>query len=310
MSTSSNPAPTELSVVKKVTFVGFWVNVVLMILKLVIGYYGRSDALVADGFHSMSDLVSDIVVLAFAGIAYKAADDDHPYGHGKYETLSGLIISVSLLAVSVWIVVSGISAIRHSLFDGMILPRPDIWTLVVAAASIGAKEVLFRYTIYHGRRIDSSAVIVNAWHHRSDAISSIATLVGVSASYFLGESWRILDPIVSVVIAFFIGWTAFRLATPALNELLEKALPKEVTDRAAAVIASTPGVENFHRLRTRRNGHSYIFDVHIRVRADLSVARGHEIATAVEHRLAKEFGPHTIVTVHVEPWRTGNQGSI
>ncbi len=291
----------EVQIIRHVTWIGFWVNAVLMALKVIFGIYGHSDALVADGVHSLSDFATDLIVLVFVGIAYRHADSQHPYGHGKFETFAALMIGIILLGVAIGIGISGVKAISGS-FKGQILPRPDFLTLIIAFISIASKEALFRYTINAGNKVNSSSLIANAWHHRSDAVSSIATLAGVSAAYFLGESWRILDPVASVLIAVFIAVSAINICRPSVNELLEKSLPQAEVDKARRTIASIEGVKDFHRLRTRRNGHSCIIDTHIKVDPLINVAQGHNIASAVEQALRQEFGDDIITNIHVEPY--------
>ncbi len=294
----------DVAVIRRVTWVGFWINAMLMVLKLAVGYLGHSDALVADGYHSLSDFATDFIVLAFIGIAYKKADDDHPYGHGKYETLASLIIGVALLIVAVAIGWEGAEAFIQAL-NGEVLPLPDIWTLVVAIFSIISKEYLFRYTFRIGQRIDSASLRANAWHHRSDAISSIATVIGVAASIFLGDSWRMLDPIASMVIALLIIASAVEICRPALKELLETSLPVAQMREIEAIVEATPGVCDSHRYRSRRNGHSYVVEFHIKVDPDISVRTGHTIATETESRLRQYLGHDLIVYVHVEPAKSG-----
>lgn len=189
---------------------------------------------------------------------------------------------------------------------GEILPRPDVWTIIIAALSIATKEILYRYTIAAGRKADSSALTANAWHHRSDAVSSIATLAGVTAAFALGEHWRILDPIAAIIISVFIVISAIQIALPSVNELLERSLPQSQINEIEKAISSVDGVKSFHRLRTRRNGHSYIFDVHIKVDPLITVTEGHNIATAVEESLRHRFGSDLITSVHVEPY-TGHR---
>lgn len=297
----NNPINKEVSIIKHVTWVGFWINAVLMILKLVFGYYGKSDALVADGFHSMSDFGTDFIVLSMVGIAYKRADSSHPYGHGKFETFASLLIGVILLAVAVGTGWKGVdSSIMY--FKGMELPRPDVWTIVVAIISILSKEWLFQYTYSKGKAVDSSALKANAWHHRSDAISSVATLIGVSGSYFLGMKFRILDPIASVLIGIFIAISAYKIARPAIDELLERSLPPQQVDHIRKIISSVPGVIAFHKLKTRRSGHSCIIDVDIKVDPDITVTQGHTIATDVERTLKEQLGDDLFIYVHIEPF--------
>ena len=295
---------STVNAIRHITWVGFWINAVLMVLKITIGIWGHSDALVADGVHSVSDFATDFIVLVFVGIAYRGADSDHPYGYGKYETFAALLIAVILLIVAAGIGWGGVDAVIRSM-KGEVLPRPDMLTMVVAVVAIAAKEWLYRYTIRQGRLIDSPSLIANAWHHRSDAISSLATLVGVTIAHFLGDSWRILDPIASILIAIFIAISALEIARPSVNELLEKSLPDETLERLRHAIMSVPGVKDFHHLRTRRNGHSYLVEVHIKVDPDITVTQGHAIASAVEIALRSIVGQDSIITVHVEPYYRG-----
>lgn len=293
-------AKNELSIIRKVTLVGFWINAALVLLKLFFGYWGHSDALVADGYHSVSDFITDFIVLFFIGIAYKRADKDHPYGHGKYETVATVIIGIILLIVAVFIGLKGIMNIIGAA-DGKVLPKPDILTLIVTFISIFAKEFCYRYTIKYGKKINSSVVIANAWHHRSDSLSSIATLIGISFAIFLGPSWRILDPVAAVVVAAFIAVSAIKIAKPAISELLEVSLPKEQLDEISKIVINIPGVKKFHNLRSRRNGHFYIVDLNIHVDPDITVRAAHEIANDVEDDLKKHFGGDMIIYVHIEP---------
>jgi cation diffusion facilitator family transporter len=289
-----------LLAVRRATWIGFQVNAVLMVLKIVIGLVGHSQALVADGVHSLSDFATDIIVLIFVGIAYQRADATHPYGHGKFETLASLLIAVALMVVAVGIGVEAYHRIVYAL-SGHELARPAAATIAVAALSIVSKEWLYRYTRRVARAVNSPALLANAWHHRSDAFSSVATLIGVSAAFALGAQWRLLDPVVSLVIAAFILTSAVHIAMPSVNELLERSLPDGEVARIAAAISSVEGVENFHRLCTRRNGHAYIVDVRVRVNPDITVTAGHDIATAVERAVAALFDHPTVTNVHIEP---------
>lgn len=291
---------SDFNTIRKVTLVGLWINVALVAAKLFFGYWGHSDALVADGYHSVSDFITDFIVIAFVGAAYKKADRQHPYGHGKFETIASVLISVVLFGVGLFIGFDGVRTLAGAL-KGEILPRPDIWTLAVAVFSIIAKEFCYRYTLYYGKKLDSSALKANAWHHRSDAISSIATLVGVSFALFMGEHWRVMDPIASIVIACMIIVPAIKMAMPSVNELLEASLPDDVTKNMLSTIKSVPGVLKVHNLRSRRNGHSYLVDVNIHVDPDITVRQGHDISTAVERKLHHLFGTDMIIYVHIEP---------
>lgn len=291
----------EVAVIRHITWVGFWVNAVLMALKLFFGYYGHSDALVADGFHSLSDFGTDFIVLVFVGVAYKSADADHPYGHGKFETFASLLIAVALFIVAIGIGWGGVDSIIFFVKGGA-LPRPDVWTIIVALVSIAAKEWLFRITAAKGREIGSSALEANAWHHRSDAISSVATLIGVSGAYFLGAKFRILDPAASILIGVFIAFSAWKIARPSIDELLERALPPDEVDEIRGIILSVPGVLGLHKLKTRRAGHSAVIDVDIKVDPDITVTQGHDIASRVEHALRTRWHPDLIIYIHVEPF--------
>lgn len=296
----SSISKTTVDRIRKVTLAGFWINAVLVVLKLFFGYWGKSDALVADGYHSLSDFLTDFMVIIFTGIAYKSADREHPYGHGKFETLASVLISLFLILVAIGIGYSGVETIIGS-YHGKVIPRPDVWTIVVALVSILAKEYCYQFTYRVGKKLNSSAVMANAWHHRSDAISSVATLVGVTLSYFLGEGWRILDPIASIFIGVFILVAAIKLAKPSVDELLEISVPQAETQKIRNLIKEVPGVEKVHNLRCRRNGHSLIVDVNIHVDPEITVRLGHAIATEVENTLRRSYGSDIIIYVHVEP---------
>lgn len=289
-----------LSKLRHVTLVGFWINAVLVVLKLFFGYWGHSDALVADGYHSLSDFLTDFMVLYFVGVSFRKADKDHPYGHGKFETVGSLLISVVLILVALGIGVAAIETIMNA-FNGKEIPRPDVWTIVIAAVSIVSKEYCYRYTMRYARRYDSPSLKANAWHHRTDAISSIATLIGVSLSYALGDNWRILDPITSIIIAVFIGISAVSIARPSLSELLEASLPQAELEKIRKIIHSVPGVKRVHNLRARQNGRSIIVDVNIHVDPDITIRQGHAIAEDAEQCLRKAFDSNMIIYMHVEP---------
>ena len=289
-----------LSKLRHVTLVGFWINAALVVLKLFFGYWGHSDALVADGYHSLSDFLTDFMVLYFVGVSFRKADKDHPYGHGKFETVGSLLISVVLILVALGIGVAAIETIMNA-FNGKEIPRPDVWTIVIAAVSIVSKEYCYRYTMRYARRYDSPSLKANAWHHRTDAISSIATLIGVSLSFALGDNWRILDPIASIIIAVFIGVSAVSIARPSLSELLEASLPQAELVKIRQIIRSVPGVKRVHNLRARQNGRSIIVDVNIHVDPDITIREGHAIAEDAEKCLRKAFDSNMIIYMHVEP---------
>ena len=288
-----------------VTLVGLVVNLFLSVGKLAAGLLGRSGAMVADAVHSFSDMATDIVVLAFARISAKPQDDTHNYGHGKYETLATIIISLALSVVGGGILVHSVRAIR-AVIDGELLPRPGAVALVAAVVSIAAKEVLYRYTVRAGRRVQSPSMVANAWHHRSDALSSLGTLLGIGCAYFLGDKWRIADPVAALAVSVFIFKIAFDLIRDGVEELLERALPPQTERRILDIVASEPGVHEPHNLRTRRIGTVLAMEVHTRVDGRMSVARSHSLTVEIERRLKQEFGPETLVSIHVEPLKTAD----
>ena len=284
----------------RVTILGMLVNILLFIFKLVAGILGRSGAMIADAVHSASDFATDIVVLVFVRISSKPRDDDHKWGHGKYETLASLIIGVALFAVGIEIFVDSAEKIA-AVIAGEIIPRPGAIAIVAAATSIIAKEALYQYTMRVGRKIDSPSVIANAWHHRSDALSSVGALLGIGMAYFLGEKWRIADPIAAIAVAALIVKVAYDLCRTALAELLEKSLPHEVEEEILSIISTTPNVHKPHNLRTRRIGSNIAIEVHVRVEGLMTVHDSHEISREIEHSLRARFGERTAVAIHIEP---------
>ena len=284
------------------TWVGFFTNLLLSTAKIIAGVVGRSSAMIADGIHSLSDFITDFIVIIFIKISSKHEDSDHPYGHGKFETFATMLISFALFIVAIGIFYSG-SVKIYEVLNGRTIDRPTYLALIMAAVSIVVKEGLYWYTIIIGRKIESPAVIANGWHHRSDAFSSIGTLIGISGAMFLGERWRILDPITSVIVGIFIIGVAYKLARPSIQELLEMSLPQEIEQNIEQKIQATPGVITFHHLRTRKNGNAFIIDMHIKVDARSSIVEAHDIATHVENNLKAAFGKHTQVNVHIEPYQ-------
>ena len=271
----------------RTTIVGSVVNLALVVCKFVAGFLGRSTAVVADAVHSLSDLLTDIVVMVFVRISGKPADEDHDYGHGKYETLATAIIGIALFAVGVGILVESIENIV-AVVNGAVLPRPSLLAVVITVFSVVSKEVLYWYTVKMGRKYNSQAVIANAWHHRSDAFSSIGVLIGVVGAMVLGDKWRVLDPIAAAVVSVFIVKVAIDLVKPCVDELLERSLPSEVEQQIEQIILSVEGVTSPHHLRTRRIGNNYAIEVHIRMDGNLTL---HEA----------QFGEGTHVGIHTEP---------
>lgn len=285
---------------RRVTWTGFWCNAALGSAKIVVGIAGKSGAVVADGVHSLSDFLTDLIVLVMVTIGRKGEDERYEYGHGKYETFGTLLVAVALVVAGLLLLAEGIRSVVD-IAGGDIPPRPAMITIAVCVVSIIVKEWLFHYTVRVGRRIDSATVVANAWHHRSDAFSSVATLAGVAGAIFLGEHWRILDPIAQIVVAVMIVVVGIKSAGPAILELLEVALPVQERETISHIIATTPGVKAFHHLRTRRNGASRIIDVHLKVDPDITVVAAHDIATEVERRIKAQWPAGAMVTTHIEP---------
>lgn len=286
--------------ITRVTLIGSIVNLLLTAIKIIAGVVGKSGAMIADGIHSLSDLASDIVVLIFVPIAGKAKDKDHQYGHGKFETLATLVVSLILMFVAIRLVANSAKSIISAL-SGNILPKPGYIALAAAIISIVSKEILYQYTALVARRTDSSVCKANAWHHRSDALSSIGSLLGIGGAVILGNKWTILDPVAAVIIGLMILFVAIKMAKAPIEELMEKSLDEETEKEITDIILATEGVQNMHNLKTRRNGQSKIIDCHIRVKRTISIVEAHDIATNVEKNLKQKFGNETQTSIHIEP---------
>ncbi|MDE6394003.1 MAG: cation diffusion facilitator family transporter, partial [Duncaniella sp.] len=286
----------------KVTLVGTAVNAVLIVLKFIAGFVGRSSAMVADAVHSLSDFVSDVIVLIFVKIASKPRDKSHDYGHGKFETLATLIIGVLLAIAGIGLMINGIESVIRSL-HGEQLSRPTMLALVIAVIGIGSKEWLYHYTIRAGKRLNSQAVVANAWHHRSDAISSLGTLVGIAGAMFLGDKWRILDPAAAVVVSLFIIKSGYDIIKPCISELLEASLPEKSEREIVRLVKTVPGIVSVNNLRTRRIGNGIAVDLHARMDGNMTLSEAHDKATAAERAIKKAFGKNSIINIHMEPVR-------
>lgn len=284
----------------KVTLVGGAVNVVLLLFKFVAGIVGHSAAMVADAVHSLSDFVTDIIVLVFVHISGKPKDKDHDYGHGKYETLAMTIIGVALLAVAIGIEYSGLTKIV-AWVQGQELEAPGLLALWAALLSIALKEAVYHYSIIKARQLKSQAVEANAWHHRSDALSSIGTAIGIGGAIFLGQRWTVLDPVASIIVGMFIIKVSIELLRNGIGDLMEQSLPDEVEDEILRLAASVPGVDEPHELRTRRLGNHYAIELHILMDGSITLCEAHDKATEVEDILRQHYGPETHIAVHVEP---------
>lgn len=284
----------------RVTWIGSIVNLLLLIFKFVAGFVGHSAAMVADAVHSLSDFITDIIVIAFVRISGKPEDENHSYGHGKYETLATVIIGIILFFVGAGMLLNGAKSVVE-VVGGKQLEAPGWLAFVAAAISIIVKEILYQYTKYKGRDLNSQAVVANAWHHRSDALSSIGTLIGIGGAICLGERWHILDPLAAIIVSLFIVRVSIKLLKPCVDELLERSLPTEVENRIREIILSFPAVSSPHHLRTRRIGNHIAIEVHIRMDGDTSLDKAHSVASDIERQLKIEFGNQTHVGIHMEP---------
>jgi len=285
----------------KATYVGSVVNVLLVVFKFIAGIFGKSSAMVADAVHSLSDLLSDFIVIVFVKISGKPVDDNHDYGHGKYETLATIIVGIILGIAGIGLLVDGVTQ-SIAFFRGNALPRPGMLALWAAVISIVLKELLFHYTMRVDKKVDSPALRANAWHHRSDALTSIGTLIGIAGAMFLGEKWRVLDPMAAIFVSCYIIKAACTLSKPAFEELLEISLPAMQKEEISKIIMTTPGVLMMHRLRTRRIGVNIAVECHIKLNPTLTLAEAHDIATNIENRFKTRYGSGSFINIHMEPY--------
>lgn len=284
----------------KVTILGIIANIFLTILKLFAGIFGASSAMIADAAHSFSDLITDAVLIVGVYLGAKPADKDHPYGHGRFETFATMIIALILLFVAIGIFINGLKAVYNAL-QGNIIQAPRYIALIMAAISILVKELMYQYTAFVGKKIKSTAVVSNAWHHRSDALSSVATFLGISGAIFLGESWRILDPIAAMLVSILIFAVGFKIIKNSCSELMDKALPKEDVETIKKLCLTVKGVKNPHDIKTRKVGFRLSVDLHININKQTSFTKVHTITNTIENKIKKHFGKSTFVCIHPEP---------
>ena len=284
----------------KVTLVGSAGNLALLTFKFVAGVLGHSSAMIADAVHSLSDFFTDLIVLMFVKVSAKPQDESHDYGHGKFETIATLFIGLALVGAAIWIIVSGAVKFAHWL-GGETLEVPGKLALLAAVISILVKEILYRYTVVRGRKLESQAVVANAWHHRSDALSSIGAAVGIGGAILLGERWAVLDPLASIVVGGMLMKVAYDLLKDSMGELTDQSLSADEEHEILDIIASFPDVSEPHNLRTRRIGNRIAIESHIRMDGNLPLSSAHEHASAIERKLKERFGPDALVTLHMEP---------
>ena len=290
----------------RVTLAGSVINVLLLLCKFVAGILGHSAAMIADAVHSLTDFVTDIIVLVFVRLSSKPRDANHEYGHGKYETLASVLIGFSLFLVGVMICYDGLVKIYRAIC-GEELAQPGMVALAAAVVSIVLKEWAFRFTRRVGRRVGSEAVVANAWHHRSDALSSVGTFFGIGGAILLGQKWAVLDPIAALVVSVLIIKAAIALIKPAMDELMEKSLPDEVENEIRRIAGSVAGVSEVHHLMTRNIGSHIAMEMHVRMRGDMTLYESHLHATEIERKLRARFGAGTHIGLHVEPLKVNGR---
>ena len=284
----------------KVTLIGSAGNVVLLTFKFAAGILAHSSAMIADAVHSLSDFLTDVMVLVFVHVSAKSQDESHDYGHGKFETVASFLIGLALMAAATGIIVAGCTKLAAWL-RGEDLTMPGTLALWAALVSVAVKETLYQYTIRRGQALESQAVIANAWHHRSDALSSIGAAIGIGGAILLGNRWAVLDPLASILVGLMLVRVAVLLLKTSGGDLTECSLPAETEAEIIRLIESFPDVRQPHNLRTRRIGNRIAIEVHVRMDGDLPLREVHDRATSIEHALKAHFGTQTHVTVHMEP---------
>lgn len=290
--------------VYRVTLLGSVVNLLLLIFKFVAGVLGHSAAMIADAVHSLSDFVTDLIVIVFVKISSKPEDADHAYGHGKYETLASCIIGLALIVVGVMMGYNATVKIVDVVRNGTELASPGIIALAAAVLSIVLKEWMFRITRKVAREVDSPAVEANAWHHRSDALSSVGTAIGIGGAVLLGSKWAVLDPIAALVVSVFIVVQAAKILSDAIGQLMEKSLPRDVEQRICEIVYEEEGTSDIHHLRTRKIGSQISIELHVRMNGSLTLREVHGKSIAIEKRLRAAFGDSTYINLHVEPLKS------
>ncbi len=284
----------------RVTLAGSACNVALLTFKFIAGTIGHSSAMIADAVHSLSDFITDLVVLVFVKISAKPQDDSHDYGHGKFETIATLFIGLALVAAATSILFAGGEKLL-SWCKGNQLQPPGWIALWAAILSVVIKEILYQYTAFRGRAVNSQALIANAWHHRSDALSSIGTTVGIGGAILLGQRWAVLDPLASIIVGALLVKVAVKLLKTSIGELTESSLPEETEHEIEKIINSLPGVYEPHNLRTRTIGNRTAIEAHVRMDGNMSLNEAHHLATQIEQKLKQRFGRQTHITIHMEP---------
>lgn len=286
----------------KITWIGFFVNILLFIVKLAGGIWGRSQAIIADAIHTLSDISTDIIVLFGIKISLKEEDETHPYGHGKAETISAFTLGILLVVAGLFILSESLSKFI-SLYKGSLLPPPTFLALFAGLISIFSKEILYRFTIFTGKKLGSSAIIANAWHHRSDALSSVASSLGVGGAILLGKKWIILDPLAGAIVSLFIVKVGYEILRKEIGGLMEASPGKEIKYAVEKILKEDPHVKEFHKLRMRYIGRKLALDFHLVLDKNLSFSDAHSIATIIEDKIKEKLPSIHTVVIHMEPMR-------
>jgi cation diffusion facilitator family transporter len=277
------------------TWVSVGVNLILTITQVAVGILAKSQGLVADGIHSLSDLVADFVVLFASHHARKDADEDHPYGHQRFETAASLVLGALLLAVGIGMLWSAF----RKLEEPDLVPQVHIVALWVAGGALVAKELLFRYMLSVAKRVKSSMLVANAWHARSDAASSLVVGIGVIGNL---AGYPILDPIAALIVGFMVAKMGWSFGWDAMHDLMDRSVDEQEVGAIRQTLVDTPGVKSVHDIRTRKMGDMVVVDAHIEVDAAISVEAGHDIAVEARQRVLQRHRVLNLMT-HVDPWR-------
>lgn len=285
----------------RIIYTGLFVNVFLALIKISSGIFGLSTAVIADGIHTISDSVSDVVAIVGLKVSQKPVDESHHYGHGKFETLSAAIIGLMVFLAGIGIIITATEKLT-AVIKGFAFPVPRLIVLLSVFLSIISKELMFRYSYNCGKKINSSVLVANAWHHRSDAVSSLAVFAGISALILLGDRFYFIDPCIAAVVAFIVIRASYKIINKSLSELLETSLNKDIEAGLINKITAVEGVIKFHNFKTRSIGNNSSVELHILVNNDLNIMQAHDIATQVEKAIRNELGENTFVSVHTEPF--------
>ena len=283
----------------RATFLGLAANVALTVAKFLAGILGHSQALIADAVESLADIFSSIIVWRGLVVAETPADEDHPYGHGKAGPLAAALVSVMLLLAAAWIAFNAL----HELNEPRIAPSP--WTLIILIIIIAVKETLFRFVLHESETVESSAVETDAWHHRSDAITSAAAFLGISISLIGGKGYASADNWAAVAAAAVIAFNGWRLLRPAFNELMDRSPDRELLEKIRIVAATIPGVDNVEKCFVRKMGYQFFVDMHLEVDPHMTVENAHRISHEVKNKVRAEIPSVRDVLIHIEPRRIG-----